>query len=582
MDEHDRAFQTLAHRSRSAEASPLRPECRHETSDVEQAKVGHAEEDDDLNLQVMEKTLGVARSLVDTISTGGSVAGWTSCGAKTRIESRHGEVHGRFRRDGGGTMDGEVRGGEGRSTDTASVERQTEPTVRHTTKRRWDSPDGQNIDESYFYSQASMMDSVELMTELFEKYVLEARQKLLARRFDLAKSYLLKATKKGEERKAAYNFPFDEKLDIGINLAEAYVGLGEFDRAECTLKSLRPLAADHPRKLGELHYSISNLHRIEYCRSKDAALLDRLEHSAQYSYRFALNSDVVPQPFLIESAEILIDMFKWKGDDVAARTYRARHPATSSLSTSTASLPTSVGTMSSPPVASASFLAQVQDGDVAMTSSLLELGCHIEQIDEQSGRTPLLIAAKNKNAEMCVLLLTHKANVHAQDRDGRTVLHIALHGSGGEDLIPLLLAHHADPNVADGKCRTPLHYCVEYNKPRAAQSLLSTHAKKEALDMAGETALHLAIRRKRTGLFEILLNAGAVFDRKTMPRPSDDINYLIVQHMMRRMNNDVQSVINRQDSNLTTRSEQSIQTASSKRSLRHRLSPRLFKSASSC
>ena len=240
------------------------------------------------------------------------------------------------------------------------------------------------------------------------------------------------------------------------------------------------------------------------------------------------------------------------------------------------SLSTSAEIMTSQFVMSESFIAQVRDDDVAMTSFLPALESHIEQIDEQSGLTSLLMAVNNKDNEWCVKLLMHKANVHAKDQKERTVLHIALRNSGGEDLLPLLLKHHADPNVADKNGRTPLHYCVEYNKPNAAKILLGTLASKEATDMAGETALQLAIRRRRTSLTEILLDDGATVDRTGMSRSSDDIEYLLDQQRKRRTANGVESVIIRQHSNLTTRSGLSIQTASSKSFLRQRLNMKRF------
>ena len=460
---------TLAQRFSSVEARLLRLEYRDEASVTEQEKVGHAWEDDDRNVQGMEKTLEVTRSRVEIISTGGSVPGRTSCGAKTRIQSSYGGAHGRVRPEGGRTMDGEVRGGEGRSTrsgrargiglivDATAEELHTERTVPHVTQRRWDSLDDQYIDTSDFCFKASMMDPMKLMTEP--------------------------------------------------------------------------------------------------------------------------NFDVVSQSFPSGSAEIPIEMFECKGDVSPTRISSPLQAQFSMKESSCTEPPTSLSTsaeiMTSPSVTSESFIAQVRDDDVAMTSFLPALESHIEQIDEQSGLTSLLMAVNNKDNERCVKLLMNKANVHAKDQKGRTVLHIALRNSGGEDLIPLLLKHHADPNVADKNGRTPLHYCVEYNKPNAAKILLSTLASKEATDMAGETALQLAIRRRRTNLAEILLDDGATVDRTGMSRSSDDIEYLLNQQK-RRMANGVESVIIRQHSNLTTRSGLSIQTASSKSFLRQRLNMKRY------
>lgn len=220
-----------------------------------------------------------------------------------------------------------------------------------------------------------------------------------------------------------------------------------------------------------------------------------------------------------------------------------------------------------------------------MTNFLLEMGSDVEQTDDQSGLTPLLIAAKSKHTEMCRALLTNnhaQADIHAKDRARRNVLHIALFGSGGEDMIPLLLEHNADPNVADEEGKTPLHYCVEFNKRRAAQDLISKNAEKETPNLAGETALCLAIRKRKTELVELFLREGAVVDIKNMPRTSKDIEFIVEQHLARRLNSGTESIVTRQDSASTVLSGQTDQTAASRLSRRSRLGSRFFRKSSFC
>lgn len=635
-------LEALSRQSLPTEAAPIRTESLNAKHVIDNGKVVDTLRDDDLDLQIMKETLGVARSLVDTISTRGSVVGQTSSGGTTQRGSSYGEARGKLRSDSGETITEESHWGDGLSTDSGGVHLPGYTTdaapedcriarmVPLKDDRHTDILNDQAIDESYPNSTAPLLFPLELMTELLEGYVLEAKQDLRACRYDKARSHLIRATEQGEEREAAYNWQFDEKLEIGISLAAAYIGLEEFDLAERTLHSLLPLAAEKPLELGEVYYCIANLHRTRYCRIKDAALLDRLEKSARYSYRFALYSPIISKPFLTQSAEIMIEMFEWKEDHVAARTIRARHPSISSIpasaihddstseqqvspsgsasnerdhfsearsATSISSLhaaqsqfsitdpprtesqgspPTSTETTSLRPVASVSFLAKVQEGDATMTNYLLAMGSDVEQTDDPSGLTPLLIAAKNKHTEVCRALLTNnhaRANVHAKDRSERNVLHIALFGSGGEDMIPLLLEHNADPNVVDEEGRTPLHYCVEFNKRRAAQDLLNKNAEKETPNKAGETALYLAIRRKKAELVEVLLRAGAVVDRKNMPRTSKDIEFIVEEHLARLLRSNTESVVTRRGSASTAIS---THTAASRRSRRSRLSSGLL------
>lgn len=636
-------LESLSRQPLPAEVPLVRTESWDGTHIVENREVVDTLEDEDLDLQIMKETLGVARSLVDTISTRGSVIGQTSSGGTTHRGSTYGEAHGNLCSDSGETIteDGPWSGRlstetggvllPGYMTDATPEDCQTAPMVR--------AMNDQANDELHRSLTARLLSPLELMTELLEEYVLQAKRDLRACRYGEAKSYLIKATEQGEAREAAYNWQFDEKLEIKTSLAAAYIGLEEFDLAERTLRSLLPLAADKPLNLGEIHYSIANLHRTRYCQIKDVAVLDRLEQSARSSYLFALNSPIIPKPFLTHSAEIMIEMSEWKGDHVAARTFRARHPIVPSVPTSTinndstfeqqanqsgsapngrdhsseapsstsipsrhaaqsqssiqespcreslSSPPTSIGKIPLQPVASVSFLAKVRGGDVEMTNFLLEMGSDVEQTDDQSGLTPLLIAAKSKHTEMCRALLTNnhaRADIHAKDRARRNVLHIALFGSGGEDMIPLRLEHNADPNVADEEGKTPLHYCVEFNKRRAAQDLISKNAKKETPNLAGETALCLAIRKRKTELVELFLREGAVVDIKNMPRTSKDIEFIVEQHLARRLNSGTESIVTRQDSASTVLSGQTDQTAASRLSRRSRLGSRFFRKSSFC
>ena len=645
---HGHILETLSRQPPPAKAVLLRTESRNGIHIIDDPEVVDTLEDDDLDLQIMKETLDTARLLVNTISTRGSIVGQTSSGGGTRRGSSYGQSRGEFCGNSGETMTEVGHWGEGPSTESGGVCLPGDPTDAAPENCQTaqmtglgtdcceDGRHSQVIDESYPSSTAPLLDPLELMTELLEDYVSEAEQDLLACRYDKAISHLIKATEQGEEREEAYNWQFDEKLDIGISLATAYSGLEKFDLAERQLHSLLPLAVEKPLKLGEVYYSIASLRRNRYHRIREAALLDPLEKSARYSYRFALNSTIIPKPFLTQSAEIMIEMFEWKEDYVAARIFRARHPKIlsippsailddsafeqqaspsgstsyggtySSETRSSTSMPslhtalspfsvkqpprteslgtslTSAGTMSLQPVVSASFLAKVQEGDVAMTNYLLAKGTNVDQTDDLSGLTPLLIAAKNKHTEVCRALLTNdyaRADIHAIGRGRRNVLHIALFGSGGEDMIPLLLEHNADPNVADEEGRTPLHYCVEFNKRRAAQHLLSKDIEKETPDKAGETALYLAIRKKKTELVEVLLKAGAVVDRKNMPRTSKDIEFIVEEHLARRLGSGIEPVVTRQDSVSTALSGEMTQAAASasKHSRRSRLRPRLPK-----
>ena len=633
IERHGLILDTLCRQALPAEGALGRTNPLIGTYTIDEVEVVDTPEDDGPDLQIWKESVYAARFLVDTISTRGSVVGKTSSGGTTQGESRYRESYGESRNDSGETITEEGHLGEDLSTEAGGVRLPggtTEATSEHHRTARMmrlvndpqeDSLNDRMTEKSCSSSIGPLLEPLELMNELMEGYIREAERDLDAKRYGKAISHLNKATEKGEKREAAYNWLFEERLEIEVSLAKAYVGLKDFDSAEHKLNSLLSLAAEKG-ELGGLYYSIADLHRTRYCLLKKDTLLDRLEETARSSYFFALQSTNPSRSFLTQSAEIMIETCEWKGDHVAAKTYRDRHPKSSSptspelgdsafeqtsspsdsasskrksseaqsLTSITSSQAVhslfsttqpphaespgtsliSAGTMSLRDIASASLLAKVQDGDVAMTNILLAMDIDVEQTDEQSGLTPLLIAAKHKHTKVCDALLRARADVHAKDTCGRNVLHTALFGRGGEDIIPLLLEHKADPNAPDEEGRTPLHYCVEHNKRRAAQYLLSRNAEKETLDTAGETALYLAIRKKKTQLVEVLLGAGAFVDRTNMPRTSKDIEFIVEEHLARLPGSGTKSAFPRQNSISTTWSGQTTQTASSARSWRGR------------
>ena len=615
--------------AQSRQAPPVRdPEKRLETSATEIEPDAETSEDDDPGLQLMKESIEVARSLADAISNRGSVVGRSSSGGSTKVALHRrvspGEDHEASDEDfftpedSAGNEKSPVqfraKFAPSNTTITTLEELRDEYNERYETFCHEGSHDGLENGESF---------PAELMTQMLDNYISAAEKNLSAQRFSEAKQNLVRATQKGKRREAIYNYPFNEKLKIEIIQAAVHVELEEFDVAGPILDSLAPLTREDSLNRGEVYYLKAKLCRAQYCRIQDAALLEPLEQAAERSYSFALNSDIVPKPFLCQSKDILVEVFEWKGDSVGADSIRDRHPSVSttapkildhvaadqpaealtnfaigrhnslesqavkrvpSLSTvqsdysredrtmSVGSMPTSTAPTSSlQPIASAGLINRIQEGDLHTVKMLLAIGAHIEQVDEETGLTPLLIAAKFQHTEICRVLLTNqpvKADVHAKSRDGRSVLHIALSKSGGEDLIPVLLEHKADPNIVDAYGKTPLHYCAESNKRLAAKHLLDAKADKEALSTTKETALQLAIRRNKPALVEILLEAGATIDRSPPSHVSQDIEFIIDRHLGQFSDPARGPVVTRQKSASTVLSNSTTETGASKRSWR--------------
>ena len=625
VERHGGVLESLMRRVILTEDLPASPEAAANGIVVD---LGQSREDD-TGLQIMQETLDVARSFADVVSNRGSVqdqsnsgcsmiSGGLRRGFNAQAEDRHKSEDVTLAPQDSISNIGlsVVAGGDvGTTHDTLRAD------LRNATIR------GQNE----FGSQANIESfPPELMTNLLENYIMTAERDLQTSNYREAVRNLDLADKEGLRRESIHKYPFDEeKLKIEILRAAAYIELEELDTAETVLETTMPLTAEDSLKRGEAYYLLAKVHRARYLRAKDPAQLDQLEEAAERSYSYALNSEVVRKPYLIESAQIIFNLYEWKGNSVGADIFRDRHPSMSiivdpttpaaSLSTenlasepsmtpstrftrtrlyssgsqalssppslatvetqstvssfectsSAGSEPTTALTSSLQPVASVNLLTSIKESHVPMVKYLLEQGDDVERIDEETGLTPLLTAAKLKHTEICELLLTNnpqKANVHATSKDGRTVLHIALSRPGGEDMIPLLLQHRADPNRADSDGKTPLHYCAEYNQKKAALHLLSVKADLDKLSITRkETPLHLAMRKKKRDVVAVLLKGGAEVNTAKLPPTSPDIEYLVKERLGQLASPRRRSTagVTRQDSTSTVVSGSASQTEGS-------------------
>ena len=526
----------------------------------------------------MEESLDRARSFIEAISTRGSVVG---------------------QERGGGTIQrGSSLGESGEETDGKDG---TVP------------PEADDHDEGLAAEFGGRLPQ-DVMIKFLDKYMFQAGEDLCARRFRAARFNLLEATEWGDELEKLYKWPFEGRVDVGVRLSEAYTGLRQFDEAEKSLRSLLPLAGRHPWKNGQVHYFIARVHRARYEKSKNMTDLDRLDRSAKVSYHLAWASDMVEKPFLAETAEIMFQLYVWKQDFVAAETIRELHPiqpvspnaicdrsgnlsrgpanvqddtpetrSSSEASSPNAerillptesprctgslgSPPTSIGSVSSRFGVPATIFAQAQAGNDSEVARMIADGEDVEQTDDKRGLTPLLVAAKYKRTKVCEVLLNNDvspANVQAQDIEGQTALHLALSGNGGEHLVPLLLRSKAKLNAQDKLGRTPLHVCAEHGNQGGARALFQHKAKWEIVDMARQTALCIAIKKRNQPIVEDFLRYGAVIGEEDIPPTSEDIKWIIAEQRRRRSQANVQPVVSRKVSASSTFSNQTTNTANS-------------------
>ena len=141
----------------------------------------------------------------------------------------------------------------------------------------------------------------------------------------------------------------------------------------------------------------------------------------------------------------------------------------------------------------------------AIARHLLHIGARVD-VCNNSGRTPLSLAAWYGDLEMVQILLDYKADANARGSDGWAPLHVVPQGSSFfgilqhgprmlGDVAQALLVHDADVNAWLKNGWTPMHVAARYGAVEVIRALLVHGAKVGAKDDEGNTPLHMATRR---------------------------------------------------------------------------------------
>jgi ankyrin repeat protein len=95
-------------------------------------------------------------------------------------------------------------------------------------------------------------------------------------------------------------------------------------------------------------------------------------------------------------------------------------------------------------------------GDRVTAEMRLRAGDDPDQPDAR-GFVPLHLAAQEWSLDVAALLLASGATVDATNRDGNTLLFVAVFNSRGRgEMIELLRAHGADPHAPNAAGQTPI------------------------------------------------------------------------------------------------------------------------------
>ncbi|CAI7581673.1 unnamed protein product [Penicillium glandicola] len=122
----------------------------------------------------------------------------------------------------------------------------------------------------------------------------------------------------------------------------------------------------------------------------------------------------------------------------------------------------------------------------AVVRLLIEKGANLEHMNERK-YTPLQVACQYGSVEVARCLIESGADLHTQDRGGRSLLHLA--SSNEVNITKLLVEKGLDVNAKDETGETPLHMACWKGRVDTAAFLLDQGADIEARSLGGHTPL---------------------------------------------------------------------------------------------
>lgn len=158
--------------------------------------------------------------------------------------------------------------------------------------------------------------------------------------------------------------------------------------------------------------------------------------------------------------------------------------------------------------ADATIRIAIYAGTLEKVSSLLEAGTDVDAKEDQTGKTPLHIAALYGQSTIAELLIRKGARVDARDAEGRPPLYDAI-TVADRLMVELLIKEGADLKIRDARGRSPLHYAATAGYRDIAELLISHGAEVDAKDSGALTPLHLAASNGHVEVGELLIAKGA-------------------------------------------------------------------------
>ena len=158
----------------------------------------------------------------------------------------------------------------------------------------------------------------------------------------------------------------------------------------------------------------------------------------------------------------------------------------------------------------------ITEGDLDYIKTTLEENPKFANSKDESGYTPLILAAGMGNKDLCEVLIANGADLEAQGENG-TALHEAAIGNHKE-IVDLLISNGANVNAKDKSGITPLYYASTFGQGRKrnnkndwdiARFLVSNGANINMKPGSNDTPLHSAALYAPKEIVRLFLDNGA-------------------------------------------------------------------------
>ncbi len=159
----------------------------------------------------------------------------------------------------------------------------------------------------------------------------------------------------------------------------------------------------------------------------------------------------------------------------------------------------------------------VAAGDLQQVSALVAGDAGALNLRDESGKSPLMLAAELGRGEIIAALISAGADVNLSDNKSRSALHLAVE-NGHAPVVRALLESGANIEARDAFQRTPLILAAEGPSLEVTEVLLEKGADINAEAIRGYTAILWGARNQNEDVVNLLIDAKATITPQDLPR----------------------------------------------------------------